>query len=307
MPTKKTPPAKTPDKTTNKTPNKTPNKTTDKVEVVPRGHLTPAAAYAHFLPEAQNLPQASVQTLRLDPVLTFGNVQSAVAAVAPHAARVKTELPAISVDALLGLPDLSAAVLYATEQCATKPIKKQELDEKLSALHKLRTPMLLVAEALSLLGLVKKEKVASIRAGMGPFDAAQDGLALCELYTDAAKALVGKHPFSAEQIADIGKRGQELMRLVTPQGAHAEKDPAQALALEARDRLATLLAMRYADLRRVAVYLWGDAADEQVPPLRSRVRTGKPQNPAPSAAAQEGPAAASAAAPAAAKTPSGGA
>ncbi|MBL9003025.1 MAG: hypothetical protein JNJ46_02200 [Myxococcales bacterium] len=244
--------------------------------------LSPAAAYSRFLPEAMKLPLSQVVAARLDPQLAFGNVQAAVAAIRPELARIGRELPAVNTHDLESLPDLAAALLHACERAAIKPVKAEALAQKLAALHALREPMLLVAEGLALLGMLPKERVAQIRAGSGPFDAAQDGVALAELYRAHASALRGKQPFSDAQLTQIETQGQELMQLVTPSGARPAMTAGQTEAIEVRDRLAALLEERYGMLRRVAVYLWGDAAADKVPMLRSRLRAGKAsQDPVP--------------------------
>lgn len=241
----------------------------------PSAALSPAAAYAKFLPEAMKLPHSQVVAARLDPQLAFGNVQAATAAVRPELARIARELPAVSTQDLESLPDLAAALLHACERAALKPVKAEVLAQKLAALHALREPMLLIAEGLALLAMLPKERVAQIRAGSGPFDAAQDGVALAALYREYASALRGKQPFSDAQLAQVEALGQELMQLVTPSGARPALTAGQSEALEARDRLAALLEERYGTLRRVAVYLWGDAAADKVSMLRSRLRSGK--------------------------------
>lgn len=259
---------------------------TEEASLVPAGKSrTPAAAYAFFLPQAMALPSFQVNGRALDSELAFGNVQSAVASIEPCAARIKKELPAISLENLLSLPELAKAVLHAIDEAnlALRPPKRENLQELLTPLFAAREPMLLCAEALALLGYLPKDRVAAIRAGSGPLDAAQDGMALYDLYTEHKAAISGKHPFVEKDLLNIRTLGEDLMDLVTPTGARPAVRAKQAKALEIRDRMTALLVERYADLRRVAMYLFGDAASEKVPALQTRQRPSrKPTEPPPS-------------------------
>ena len=197
---------------------------------------------------------------------------NAVAAVLPHLARLKTELPALQVGRFTELELLAGALLHATAQVATgvSALSRQELDQKLGRLHELRAPMLLCAEMLAMLGLLPRQRVEQIRSGKGAFDAAQDGVALADLYAEYAAALHQKQPFTKEQLTEIAGLGHELLQAIRPDGARATASPAAAAASEARDRLYSLLLERYTDLRRAGFYLYGEEVDDKVPLLGSR-------------------------------------
>lgn len=231
-----------------------------------------AAAFARFLPAAQKLPVERVVPCRHDVNLIFANVRAGVAAVMPHLARLKGELPALQVGQFTELEFMAGALLHATAQVATGlvTLSRQELDQKLGRLHELRAPMLLCAEVLAMLGLLPRQRVEQIRSGKGAFDAAQDGVALADLYTEYAAALHQKHPFTREQLTEIAGLGHELLQAIRPDGARATASPAAAAATEARDRLYSLLLMRYTDLRRAGFYLYGEEVDDKVPLLGSR-------------------------------------
>ena len=231
-----------------------------------------AAHYAAFLPEAMKLAQEQVQGLRVDVALVYTNVEAGVQAVQRHLSRLKTALPEIDVGRFATLPALASALIYATEQAVrlSQPVRKAEIDAKMARLSALREPMLVIAEGLALLGILPQDRVARIRSGRGPFDVAQDGVALADLYTEYKGKLAGKQPFSEAQIAEAAQLGQELMRLITPAGGRAPANPEAERATEARDRLYTLLVLRHAELRKAGFYLFGEEVNERVPTLGAR-------------------------------------
>ena len=209
---------------------------------------------------------------RQDVNLIFANVRTGVAAVLPHLKRLKAELPALAVGSFAELKLLAGALLHAAAQVAAGAVtmSQKERELKLGRLHELRAPMLLCAEALALLDLLPRQRVEQIRSGSGPFDAAQDGVALANLYAEYAAALHDKQPFTQELLAEIAGLGHELMRAIRPDGARPSVSREAAAASEARDRLYSLLVERYTDLRRAGFYLFGEEMDEKVPLLGAR-------------------------------------
>jgi len=236
--------------------------------------MSVAEAYAHYLPLAQKLAPSEVESPRLEVALALHNVKLGVAAVTPFAARIKAELPKVSLADLLALPDLAEALLYAQSQIVV-PVSSPDRPEQLRRLRELREPMLLIAEGLALLGLLPMERVKQIRSGTGSYDAAKDGIALEALYREHQAKLAGKQPFSSAQLDEIARLGSELVRDITPRGGRPKSVEPSASA-DLRDRFATLLCRRHAELRRVGYYLFGDAVSDHVPALQSRERSSKP-------------------------------
>jgi hypothetical protein len=233
------------------------------------GGLSPAAAYEYFLGDAQAIPEAQVLACRIDLPLALHNVQLGVASVLPHAARLRKELPNLKLAELRRLPDLAAGLLYAADRL-TGPPSKTEVADKLLRLRRLREPMLLVAEALALLELLPAERVTAIRQGKGAIDSARDGIALEGLYREYAAALRNKHPFSEADLTEVAELGNYLVRAITPSGGRQPTE-AQSDASRLRDRLYTLLAQGHAELRKAGFVLFGEAVNEHVPALATRV------------------------------------
>lgn len=231
-----------------------------------------AAAYNLMLPAAMQLPPERVLPCRADVNLIYANVQKGLGAVLPQLGRLRVETPKLEVNRFPQLEDLAGALLYAAAQTAASaaPMKRELLDQKLTRLYTLREPMLLCAEVFALLGMLPKQRVEQIRSGSGPFDAAQDGVALADLFAEFASVVKDKHPFTQEQFTEIAELGHAILRSVTPDGARVALSPELVKATEARDRLYSLLMERYDELQRAGYYLFGSKADEKVPALGSR-------------------------------------
>lgn len=264
-----------------KSPTKTPNAPT-KVPAEP----PPPSLKKHFeafVPAALALPKERISQLKFDVNLVYANVKAGCAEVLPHESQLTTELPKLDLPALKSLPDLAEALLYAHAESQQKamPQKRADMESRLGELLKLREMMLLQAEVFVLAGLLPEPRVAQIRSGKGLFDAAQDGVALSDLYAEYRGQVAGKHPFSDVQLARIAELGHALMKIITPDGARTASSEAATQAMELRDRIYSLLAIRHAELRKAGFYLFGDEVDARVPPLGARQGKPKPQTPEP--------------------------
>ncbi|MBL9043028.1 MAG: hypothetical protein JNM83_15565 [Myxococcales bacterium] len=229
-------------------------------------------SYEAFVAAALALPQEKVLPLRLDVNLIFANVQQGVQSVQPFLDRLAAELPKLPTAELAKLQTLAEALLYAHAEAArlTQPAKRAEIDAKLTELLRLREKLLLQAEVFALEGIIPESLVAQIRAGKGLFDAAQDGVALADLYGAYRSQIAGKHPFTDAQVARTAELGHALMKLVTPDGARTTVAVAAQKAQDERDRIFSLLLLRHGELRKAGFYLFGEAVDEKVPTLGAR-------------------------------------
>ena len=180
-------------------------------------------SYEEFVAEAISIPREKITGLKLDVNLIYVNVQQGVKSVQPHLDRLRVELPKLNVNGFGKLTTLAEALLYAHAESVrlALPVKRAEIDSKLGELLRLREAMLLQAEVFALVGIVPESLVAQIRSGTGMFDAAQDGVALADLYGAYRGQIAGKHPFSDAQIARVAELGHALMKVITPEGARA--------------------------------------------------------------------------------------
>ena len=95
--------------------------------------------------------------------------------------------------------------------------------------------------------------------------------------------VAGKHPFSDVQLARIAELGHALMKIITPDGARTASSEAATQAMELRDRIYSLFAIRHAELRKAGFYLFGDEVDARVRRLvpAKASPNPKPQSPHP--------------------------
>ncbi|HMU39654.1 MAG TPA: hypothetical protein PKE31_11655 [Pseudomonadota bacterium] len=242
---------------------------------------TPAEAYTHYLPDAQKLSAQEVQPCRMDVPLAWNNVKLGVEAVLSQKERLKREVPGLPLAELAELPDLCAALLLANDKVLSVT-NRADTTENLRRLRALREPMLLIAEGLALHGLLPPDRVQKIRAGTGNFDAAMDGIALEALYREFKTPLAGKHPFTEAELAEIGALGNRLVHAITPEGGRT-RPVETSESSNLRDRFYTLVLRRHALLRKAGFYLYGEAINDHVPALQSRMATGKPKSPKPAA------------------------
>jgi hypothetical protein len=245
--------------------------------------LTSDQALARYTPLALQLAKKDVLVCRLDLALALHNLQQGVASIEPYAARLRKEVSGLPVAELLALPDLGLALIFASEQ-VEQPSPQAQNRQDLARLRELREPMLVIAEALALLGLLPEKKVHDIRIGSGAMDSARDGIALCQLYQAHAAAIADKHPFTAAHFAELSELGERLTRTIIPKSARAAAKRERSSTPDLCNRLYTLLWQRHQDLRKAGYYLFGPELDLKVPTLQARRSTAKPKKPAPAPA-----------------------
>ena len=254
--------------------------------MAPKKDTAPAAAgaeaaYARYLPKAQALADTAVVTYRLDPLLARHNVQRGLEALAPHLTALRKALPLLDWAALLELPLLAQAVVFAAAQVQGSARATGEIAALMNEAAELRRKLLGTADYLVLGGALKAAEIAKIRSGRGPVDQARDCIQLAALFRKQPAALSGQTLVKAADVARASELGTELLDRLQPRrarGSRQKDDPAKAAAVAARDRLATLLWLRHGDLRRAGYYQFGEALDEHVPPLQSG-RSGRRKQP----------------------------
>ncbi len=229
-----------------------------------------AEAFAELLPEAQKIPAASVRSLRGDPALALHNVEVGLSAVLPHEAALASLPSPFDLDALKSLQRVALALVYAAAQIdRSSPGTVRKLIGRAS---ELRDVLLSSAVALMKAGVLPSKKVEKILSGRGTRDMAQDCIDLAQLFREHQKAVQGKIAVTQEQIDEAAAVGNELIVQLKPARAKAKAPDGVKAAVEARDRLWTLLSDRHADqLRRAGMWLWVDEVDEYVPSLLSGI------------------------------------
>jgi hypothetical protein len=241
----------------------------------------PTASYQHYLKLAQALPKDQLVPFRLDPQLALFNVRAGVASLLPSFAQLKTALPLLNFELLKDLPALCQALIVASTQVMGPQRSDGEVSALLAEARTLRSLLLSVAAALVLGGHLPGQAVDKIRAGSGFIDLARDCVELAALYRKHPDCLQQQKLVDATQLDRAAEIGAELLDRLKPSGSRSTPARSDGDAVEARDRLASLLVACHRDLRRAGYWLWADQVDAHVPYLQARkVVRGKPK-PAP--------------------------
>lgn len=259
-----------------------------------------AAHYQKYLPKAQKLPASQVHALRANVDLALVNARRGAAAVLAKSARLKKELPGVSLAAIRDLPNLGLAVAYAAGQVARYAKPPSGIQNKLARAHELRGLLIASADALGEAGVFPPAAVARIHSGHGSIDVAGDCVALAALFKKYASQVRGKSPVTTADVNEAANVGAALIGVLQPRGARG-KPASQALkaAVDARDRLWTLFEQTWEDnVWRAGAWLFGRDVNAHVPSLlaRSGHRRAKPKPaarpaPKPAPAPQAAPAA----------------
>jgi len=233
-------------------------------------------AYEDFLPDALAIAEADIRPFRADASIVYHNIVAGVDAITPLMGQIQIELPKVNVTALQQLPDIALGVIYAVAQVDRSSDGTTAV--MLEKARVSRTLLLRSAEALVAANILPAHSVDRIREGSGPIDMAQDNIDLAALYTKHDAAIAGKTPVTSAQVVEAATIGTELLKRLKPKGTRS-KDAAME-EVEIRDRLWTLLTLRYRELRRVGLWFWMDDVDDHVPALQSRSISRKKTPPA---------------------------
>lgn len=222
--------------------------------------------------EAEQVPEAQLpDAVTADLTIALHNARVGAASIAGQRERVTRELPHAPLARMLSLPNLLRAAMFAASKAnAARVVTREDIDAKLAALQEVRVPALLQLQVFKAKNLADGDEVDRIVAGRGVLNYAQDGIDLERVFTENRARWVGKHPFSDEEIAEVGRLGNWLLDHVQPDGAVK-----RAVAPNAYDRLLralwALAVAAHKELRKAAVVLWGeDELDARVPKLMVR-------------------------------------
>jgi hypothetical protein len=248
------------------------NKPKSKSTPHPFTTLDAAAALRHFQPLAMQIPESDLGVCTVDVEIARHNIDRGVAALRPHLSLVRVRLPLCPVEALLELPALALALIFATDRVISSPSDGETAD-RLAKMRPLREVTLCQLEVLAYFGLVPADRVRAIRAGNGPFDSARDAVAIADLYREFASVLAGKHPFAPAQLAELAEHGNWLLVQLKPAGAYLAPVERSAASL-LRDRIWSLIVERHTQLREAGVVVFGlRDLDTNIPPIGARMAT----------------------------------
>jgi hypothetical protein len=203
------------------------------------------------------------------------NVERAVLALRPHLSRA--DVTADERKAVLELPTMVLALVHAESRCVEASSPRAIADAQ-SVLRPLRSAMLsyLEAAASEACALLPAERVREVREGKGPIDEARDAVNIAALFKEFARALTGKHPFTAAQLATLEAKGVYLLRALSPADASAVRPAEPSAEVNLRDGLWTLIDEAYDRALLVAAKVWGVRnVNTHVPALLARAASGK--------------------------------
>jgi hypothetical protein len=239
---------------------------------VPDGAQT---AYDTWLPIAQEaFAGLAVATYNQDPNLAFRNCVTGLAALTEHDDVLKTLPAPFDRSALDALPSIALATVYAA--AVVDRASPGIITAQLQKARSLRDLMLHVAEGLVKSGDLPAAEVRRIQRGGGQIDTAQDCVDLAKLFTDNAADLAGKSAVTKKHIKDARTVGNQLLQALRPKGTPRQPLAETNAGVAAKDVLGAYLVQQYKEqMRRAALWIWGDEAEEHVPALHSRERPPK--------------------------------
>ena len=229
-----------------------------------------AKAFDNHIGAARALPADEILPFRLDVDLATVNIATGIQVVVAHAAELPVHLPKENLAHLMSLDELAAGVKYAAMRVNLEVPEQSVIMTHLNRATEIRRQLLAVAKGLAANGLVPRDEVDAIIAGRGPLDRAIDCVSLADLFLKHEQAIAGKHPITAEQIAEASAVGSFLTTHLRPANAPAPLATGPSPIVDDRNRLATLLVRRHARLQVVAHYFYESDWEEHVPPLNSR-------------------------------------
>jgi len=133
-----------------------------------------------------------------------------------------------------------------------------------------REKLLAQLTSWSVVGLVSRREVESIRENRGPVDAARGVLAMIALL-DRSLDMKKRSLVSDDALGEMKTRAQKLLTLAQPRGRRRRTNPELTRAIDTQARVWTLLVRQYDLLWQEAVRIFGRKVDDHVPPLGSRV------------------------------------
>lgn len=228
--------------------------------------------FERFVRGYKKRPVAIEESFRGDPMVVLSNVRRGMSALRPKLPALRSD-PTVNWDEMEAAEDVAEALVYACGFVVDDKVTREQIEQVRRNLQKLREPGLLIARGLALLDYLPIERVEAIEEGKGLLDTGRDGLALPALLREYAPKIEGMHPFTEQRLRTMESLGAWILRNVTPDGAVAVKPSEPDQATRDRDMIWNDLRKRHASMRLAGFKLYGEAFNDYVPPLGSRVVT----------------------------------
>lgn len=228
--------------------------------------------FARFVRGYKKKPVVIEEGFRGDPMVVLANVRRGMTALVPKLATLRSD-PTVDWDEMEASEDLAEALVYACGLVVDDKVTRDQIEQVRRNLQKLREPGLLIARGLALLDYLPLERVEAIEEGKGLLDTGRDGIALPALFREYAPKIEGLHPFNEQRLKTMESLGAWILRNVTPDGAVAVKPSEPDQAMRERDMIWNDLRKRHASMRLAGFKLYGEAFNDYVPLLGSRLVT----------------------------------
>jgi hypothetical protein len=232
--------------------------------------LPPAAtqeqAFQRIIGKARMMP-IGAKVPALDVRLAYVNAMDGYRIIEPWLPKIRA-LREADVAAIESVADAAAGLLFAKRRVALI-VPSRPLSAQLLRGRKLRVALLRQAQAAAALDLIAEAPVERIQRGQGNIDAAEDLVALVELYAQNDAALAGRTLITPALLAEAAELGASLQAELRPKHAPSQAKDADgelAKATDDKHHITRLLIDAYAELERVARYL----RIQRVPTLQSR-------------------------------------
>ena len=231
--------------------------------------------------------KAEPMTLRGNTDAMLKNMcKGAEALSAPEvAARIRAELPTVQMNDITDASRLALAFNYAAHKLAVLMPAEADYKVDLARGKKVRKQLFRVIATAVEWDIIPKAAWDQLCKGNGRADVAHDIINAVALLDSSKTQLDGKSPVTPQMKRD----SQALASRILKNGVvKAAKDPRSA----DRDQLYAMATERYAMMRRIGSWIWGEEVDAHVPPFRSAPRRAKKSATTTDVAAQETSAAA---------------
>jgi hypothetical protein len=235
-----------------------------------------AAAFTKIKPRLKKLEADELTQVNADIPAAVSLVLGALPSLRAMRDAIVEELPKHPIAMLDDLEDYALATWYADQLHETQGLDEAALKELSAEAGPLRESLLIAAEPLAHRGLLDAKRVAEIRAGRGKEDAANDLMALAELFSSSWDRVRSKTVVEEHEVRRAEEIGTKLLMSLAARESGSSTKPVDSA--DRRVRAYTLLARAYSACRRAAAYIrWeqGDT-DDLVPPLVRRGPGRKP-------------------------------
>jgi hypothetical protein len=215
-----------------------------------------AEAFARVEALVLAVPEAELTPINVDIPRAVSTILGSLPGCEPFIPALR-ELPKLDFAKIERLRDLTFAAWHAY-LAATPQTSESQKANLLTEATPLRENLLVGAEALAHAGLLDKKSVASIRAGSGNLDKANDLVALATVLANAWDTIENKTAITWAEVEAAAALGPKLLVVLADRPASLSGDAANL----ASARAFTLMVKGYDELRRGVTFLrWheGDA------------------------------------------------